>query len=257
MDNTPDQGWTAPKPLGNNNHFDNDNTRLLVGSIYGARTFLATPEGHLTGVTYKKIWNPGINTAECWVVTGWHVERVGLVPYRPYPEYDDIFTGRTLTNSEGESYPETRREMVGWRWSIPDTKESGVTKTEPHPVYGNNDQDHNLAECHCGLHGYFRGSLDFATNDYAINGIVRAFGKIRLGDRGFRAEHAEITALYVPEFNVARPKPGKHEPLSKGLRAAGKVIAPEVVEAVSERYPAVPIYTDLDDMLALHELVSP
>lgn len=255
------EGWATPPPTGNNRHFEaSEPSRVLVGSIYGARTFNTTEDGHLTGVTYRKIWNPGVTTAECWVVTGWNVDRVGFVPERPTKIHEDHATGRTLTRADGTKFAEFERIFKGWAWSNPDTGETGLTTTEPTPVYGNSTTTgHDLTECQCGLHGFFRGSIDFAYDKNAVNGIVRAFGRMRLGPKGFRAQFAEVVALYVPDEHPAGSdkKPTTHEGLAAGLRHASKPLPPGRVEAISGRYPALPIYSDLDDMLAMHELVSP
>lgn len=253
-----DEGWSGTKPTGNHTHFaTGDDTNIRVGSIYGARSFYADPDtGWLSGVTYRKNWTPGINTAECWKITGWSVLNVGVVPHHPGKKFQDRLTGRLLER-DGNKFPETEREFLGWEWKL--GNETGVTKVEPIPHYGNNTADHDLAQCHCGFHGYLRGSLDFATDRNAVNGIVRAFGRVRVGKRGFRAQHAEITALYVPDTAPEkRPyRPAEFEPVSQGLAFAAKVQPAELVEKISARYPAVPIYTDLDSMLALHELESP
>lgn len=249
-----DEGWSGNKPTSNNTHFEAGGTSLRVGSLYGARSFLADPDtGWLSGVTYRRNWTPGINTAECWKVTGWSVLNVGVVDYRPGKQFRDRLTGRLLER-DGNKYPETVREFLGWQWQM--GAESGLTQTEPMPYYGNNtDPAHDLGSCHCGYHGYLRGSLDFATDKRAINGIVRAFGRVKVGTRGFRAQHAEIVALYIPDTDKPRiPRPAEFEPFTKGLRFAGKVQSSELVEKISTRYPNVPVYADLDDLLALHDM---
>lgn len=254
-------GWTTPPPTGNNAHFESDHatSRILVGSIYGARTFHTTKDGHLTGVTYRKIWSPGITTAECWKVTGWDVTNVGTTPERPWKVHEEHATGRTLALTNGTTRAETERVFTGWHWELPDTGESGLTTIEPRPVYGNStNPGHDLAECHCGLHGYFRGSIDFALDSDAVNGIVRAFGRMRIGPKGFRAQSAEVIALYVPVRNTGwESRPADHEHLRVGLRRSSSPLPPGRVEAISDRYPALPIYSDLDEMLALHELEDP
>lgn len=254
-------GWATPPPTGNNNHFEaSEPSRILVGSIYGARTFLATPEGYLTGVSYRKIWSPGVTHAECWKVTGWNVKGIGIVPERPQKVHEEHATGRTLTRTDGSTRAEFERVFVGWKWELPDTGETGITDTEPTPVYGNNTKTgHDLAECQCGLHGFFRGSIDFAYNENAVNGLVRAFGRMRIGPKGFRAQSAEIIALYVPDgYDMWDPRrPVVHEPLEAGLRHASRPLPAGRVAAISARYPALPIYSDLTEMLALHPLEDP
>lgn len=254
-------GWVTPPPTGNNNHFEaSEPSRILVGSIYGARTFIANEDGYLTGITYRKIWSPGVTHAECWKVTGWNVTGIGTVPTRPDKVHEEHATGNTLTRADGTKHAEFTRVFVGWRWELPDTGETGITHDEPTPVYGNSTQaGHDLAECQCGLHGFFRGSIDFAYNENAVNGLVRAFGRMRIGPKGFRAQSAEIIALYVPDgYDSWDPRrPVVHEPLEAGLRHASKPLPAGRVAAISARYPALPIYSDLTEMLALHPLEDP
>ena len=256
-----ESGWVTPPPTGNNNHFEaHEPSRILVGSIYGARTFLANQDGYLTGVSYRKIWSPGVTHAECWKVTGWNVPRVGVVPVRPDKIHEHHATGRTLKQSDGTVRAETERVFVGWKWELPDTGETGVTQDEPTPVYGNNTATgHDLADCQCGLHGFFRGSIDFAHSENAVNGLVRAFGRMRIGPKGFRAQSAEIIALFVPDgYDTWEPRrPVVHEPIAAGLRHASKPLPAGRVAAISDRYPALPIYSNLDEMLALHPLEDP
>lgn len=250
-----DEDWVAPRPEGNNTHFGaGEKYEIRVGaSLYGARSFLAHESGWLSGVTYKKIWQPGVNKAGCYRVTGWNVQGVGIVPERPGVNHDKVFTD---TRDE-DGMPVVQYVRRGWRWKL--GTEAGITLAEPKPVYGNDgDLDHDLVPCGCGLHGYYRGSLDFAYDKTAVNGIVRAFGRMRLHKKGFRASHAEIVALYVPEENLYRRlRPSDWQHVSHGLRHAGKPIEYDLMEAVSGRYPEIPIYRDLDEMLLFHPTEEP
>lgn len=247
----PEEGWIGPRPT-NNNPFPDGEVKLRVGELYGARTFLTDTQGNLAGATYKRIWSPGVNEAECWKITGWHVANVGTIKNRPSKRFVSIYTGRMLQYGDNEPFPEVRRERSGWTWEIPETNETGVTHVEPKAVYGYQGTDHDLAECDCGLHSYLRGSLSYASRPDSISGVIRAFGRIWVGERGFRASHAEIVALYLPDQDPGAVRIPVSAPLSESFGAVAPKVTPEVAERISAKYPAVPIYHDLEGMLALH-----
>ncbi|MFJ4107929.1 hypothetical protein [Oerskovia enterophila] len=253
-----DDGWQAPKPH-TNNPFQDGPTRYRVGSLYGARTFIADADGNLAGATYRRIWAPGVNEAECWKITGWQVCNVGLVPTRPAREHKTVFTGRTMTRADGTTYPAYVQEFVGWAWTL--NGERGITSVEPLPHYGNNGSDkHSIHDCDCGLHGFLTGSLTYANRDSSVSGVVRAFGNVTVHERGFRASHAEIVALYMPDGSRPRAKGYRvspDAPLSEGFARVGKTLTPELARAVADRYPLVPVYTDLDAMLREHPTEPP
>lgn len=61
--------------------------------------------------------------------------------------------------------------------------------------------EHDMFPCSCGFYGYhtrahleeqYRSILDLGT---AVVGVIKATGKVVLGEKGFRAEKAEIVAL--------------------------------------------------------------
>lgn len=248
--------WIGPLPSGNNSHFESGEKFRIGASLYGARSFLAHPSGWLSGITYKKIWRPGVNVAGCYKVTGFSVPGVGVVPDRPSPEHMQVFNGKQ--RSDGS--PDYDFKRVGWRWKL--DGETGISQSEGTPVYGNDgDLDHDLVPCGCGFHGYYRGSLDFAYDKKSVNGIVRAFGKVRVARKGFRASHAEIVALYVPPEPPERGRfrPSDFQSVAEGMRWAGmgSEVNSDLVEAISGNYPNVPLYFDLDEMLHFHETEEP
>lgn len=253
-----DDGWQTPKPT-TNNPFQDGPTRYRVGSLYGARTFIADTDGNLAGATYRKIWTPGVNEAECWKVTGWNVHNVGVVPTRPEREYVQVFTGRTINRPGGEPRPEFESVATGWTWTR--DGETGLTVVPPTAHYGNSaESGHSLDDCFCGLHGFLSGSLTYANRDGGVSGIVRAFGNVAVHERGFRASHAEIVALYMPVAALEGSRGNRVErdaPLHVGFSRVGQTLKPEMAAAVANRYPLVPIYTDLDDMLEHHPTEPP
>lgn len=213
-------------------------------------------QGNLAGATFQKIWNPGINVAECWKITGWMVHNVGLVQHRPTSVRERYFTGETYTRPDGSTHPRFDSRAVGWEWEL--GKEKGVTTVPPVAQYGG----HPEGICSdCGLHGFLAGSLTYANRDAAVSGIIRAFGTVAVQERGFRATHAEIRALYMPA--AARDRgPGLNPvgdgaPLRVGFGRVGQTLTARQADSVAARYPAVPIYTDLDQMLRDHPTDPP
>lgn len=246
-------GWgDAIPPHQNGGGPDFDGREIRVGEVVGARTFLADQDGNLMGVILKKHWNPGVNIAECWRPTGWAVPGVGVSTTTPREKKERRYTGR-MTVISGQEMPEEEFVPLGWSWTVDGVE--GYSQEKPAPVYGNNDRAHDLTSCSCGLHGYMWGSLNFAYSPDAISGIVKAFGQVRMGERGFRATHATIAALYVPDelmtYAERGARPGSDESLRRGLWYAerGSRVTPDVVEKIRVKY-GVPIYRDLDLMLA-------
>ncbi len=64
---------------------------------------------------------------------------------------------------------------------------------EPPPV----PPTHTFADCRCGFYGYFDGSNDFYTPGY-VTGVIRGYGEVIIGTKGFRAMKADILALHIP-----------------------------------------------------------
>lgn len=260
-----DDGWGGKppdQPLGAGTEFDTVEVRAT--SIYGARTFTANDDGYLMGVVVKRIWTPGVNYAECWRVTGWDVPGVGISTRMPTKVNEQRLTGKmrswgTPGTDQYREWPEIEYIPRGWSWTVDGVE--GVSTEQPTPLYGNNgDNTHSLINCSCGWHGYLSGSLDYADSPNRISGVVEVFGTIVLGARGFRASMARIVALYLPpeESNaLGKRYVEKDEPLKAGLgNVLGRVPAATIAK-VAERYPDVPLYTDLDEMLTKHPTEEP
>src|SRR5690606_26878639 len=63
--------WTRPEE---HYSFQDGVPRVLVGELYGLRSFKVTDDGWLTGVSFPKPWAPGTNKSECWAVTAWEAD---------------------------------------------------------------------------------------------------------------------------------------------------------------------------------------
>jgi hypothetical protein len=55
-------------------------------------------------------------------------------------------------------------------------------------------------DCQCGIYGYFSpGPRSWYGEAYWCEGVITAWGRVELHRDGFRAEHARVEALAVPE----------------------------------------------------------
>lgn len=70
-------------------------------------------------------------------------------------------------------------------------------------------------QCNCGFHGYHNGDNDFGEELLGrVTAVVEAYGKVIVGDRGFRAEKARILAIVDPTLEEERPKKPWYKHLS-------------------------------------------
>lgn len=232
--------------------------RFRVGEVYGARSFIVNKDGWLAGVTYQKVWKPGINAAECYRVTGWDVDGT-VVHTRPTATHREEETG-DYYEYNGTRVMRKRRVPTGHDYYLDDSTEKLHTMSEPKPVRENDiAAGHNMARCGCGFHGYLRGSMDFGDGREKVNGIVSAHGRMVRGDRGFRAQYVELVALYLPRdealLTSTRHWNETRQAMRDGMADAPGGLNPRwdtaqaLIERISGNYPTVPIYQDIDEML--------
>jgi hypothetical protein len=91
------------------------------------------------------------------------------------------------------------------------------------------DRSHRApdANCHCGLYGVFdAGSIP----DGIVMGIAEYWGRVRMGSRGIRAEHARVVAIC--------PRHGY-----------GLWFSPDTLAIIGDAYNAE-VHQSLDDLLA-------
>jgi hypothetical protein len=101
---------------------------LTLDTVTGVRAFKQDKLGRLTGVTYNRVFRPGVNRSMC----------------------DD------QKHRSGE----------------------------------------HIADCSCGYYAYYSESAKPSFYGGTVGGIIRGSGKIVVGDKGFRAEKAELLALF-------------------------------------------------------------
>lgn len=218
----------------------------VAGSVVGVRLFGLSPSPperafpttplRLTGVTYRTTWHPGTNTATCG--------------------------SGALARAAGRL-------------------RAAVTGTEP-PAGPTADEEaeHLLdPECGCGFWAYTarpgdKVDLVYGTNGHPVIGVVEAWGRMVIGPRGFRAQHARILALAFPDVTTPDAAALLREWTSelqfhvrKTLRGSGflRTPGPPVPQfpwggnaahqaRVAASYPDVAIFPDEPSMLAEYPL---
>jgi hypothetical protein len=216
-----------------------DGWGFALGHVAGARSWKVKPDGTLTGVFHERPWEQGVNTADCRQVIGHIIPGIGVAEsIEPVWETDEGGLHR----------------CVGWSWEIDGV--FGIYQGFPEKLYKSVlDADHDASDCKHGFYAYQVGTLDWG-NALNVSGIIHASGKIAFGPRGFRAEKAKIVALFQPvtaeRIREEDYKSSQYVSVREAFdRAARKsAVSDDVFERISWRYPSIPIYNDIDQMLA-------
>lgn len=176
-----------------------------IYGLYDLPASFDTPAVEPTGVLAGKhggTWASGENVAEC-------------TP-------NDFNYVALLSAVHSMGWALSRKSMFGT---------SSVTPPEPEP-----EAKHEILDpsCTCGFWAYWtleHAEIGDSTN---IVGVIEAYGKVTIGEYGFRAEKAKILAI-APVVDQA----GNVDP---GLA--------EAVEMVQAQYPEVAVFPTVRDMLA-------
>lgn len=156
-------------------------TPLVVGTALGRRTFFLDEHGVLRGVTYRAPWRDGENVAECFVTkrvaptAGPTYTHATALP--PYVAAGVIFPGDDI-----EVQPWTL--APGFKW----------------------DRCDGLApDCGCGFYAYHSVETTYAVGGAGckVIAIIEGYGKLILGDKGYRASKARIAAVLLPRNTSA------------------------------------------------------
>jgi hypothetical protein len=154
---------------------------FIAGSALGQRVWMLDAQGWLRGVTYRQVWLPGENKADCFV-TERKPGRFILTP-TGYSAVDQMFRIAGVGFGIGESGAEAELQD-GFNWA----RCEGL---DP--------------ECGCGYYAYHAGhpgqpSYGFVGGvGYRVGGVIEGYGKVILGSQGFRAQKARIRAIYYPD----------------------------------------------------------
>lgn len=144
------------------------------GVVRGTRSFDVDKLGRLTGVSYKQVWSPGENTAECR--KGDYASGGFIIPTIQWS-----FTLTTPTAPVPEPSPEAKKAMdkVAKEWEKKIKADA-------------------LDVCTHGFYGYYDGSNDYYERG-RVMGVIEGYGETVIGTRGFRCMKARIVALRIPE----------------------------------------------------------
>lgn len=187
---------------------------FTAGSVRGLRAFKVDSLGRLTGWSFKAVWTPGENVAECRQKdSGW-----GWVP---------PFLGGTITLTTDPT--STRRWYAAG--GVPTTYTVKDAPAIEPPAEPAENPPHDLATCQCGFYAYYEGSNDYAVNKGTVSAVVEGYGKTVIGSRGFRCEKAKIIALHLPSGTKAK-------------------VPAHLLERVRSNYPNVPVFAKRKAMLA-------
>lgn len=155
---------------------DFDGYGFVAGSVNGIRSWRVDQLGRLTGVTVREVWRPGVNAAECHKDT----MRSG----NPFVRLGALQAGGYISSP--------------YRLTL--HASAGDAIAEPAPP-----QEHDPSSCTCGFYAYFADQHNpYHEEGGLVRGVVRAYGKTTLGDKGFRAQQSEIVALCFEQAPATR-----------------------------------------------------
>lgn len=150
---------------------------FVAGDVRGIRSWDVDPMGRLISPTYKSVWTPGENAAECkkkdYASGGW------IIP-STFFSYDDSALRRVVGLSPKPSTV-----------TVSSISEAAVEKPEPP------EPPHTQAACSCGFYAYSNGYNDYA-DDTRLTGVIQGYGETQLGTRGFKCSKARVVALHIP-----------------------------------------------------------
>lgn len=150
---------------------------LALGTVRGVRAFEVDSLGRLTGVSYKKVWKPGENEAEC-----------------KYRERIESRNMSVKTDEYGTKYY-VANEVALYNGTYVGPHEGSFEYSE-----------HDMSTCSCGYHAYYDGSNDYHKPGETVTAVVEGYGETVIGTRGFRAAKAKILALHIPGYEPESKK---------------------------------------------------
>lgn len=147
---------------------------LVLGSARGARVFAVDSLARLTGVSYRQVWTPDENDADCKI-----------------PVYSEEKAKAITDRYYGVNREVRVQTLGGFQY---------VTQ----PRYRVKGQPHDLQGCTCGFYAYYDGGDNQYAEKGTVHGVIEAWGETTIGSRGFRASSARILALAVPAPDLTK-----------------------------------------------------
>ena len=193
-------GYRDPHP-----DFHEDAVAVFGAAIAG-RSWHAHADGTLAGITYRHPWVRGTNAAWC--------PYSGAEPGTVVSEPDHWLDGK---------YPTS--------WNVGRVYTPALTSTHKPGALG----------CSCGWWAYMDQTLTTTwasggTRASSVSGVVRLWGRMTRGTRGYRAQYADIQALIEPEWAGDDREKGS---------LFGATTRADIWERVVQKY-AVPVVPDLE-----------
>ncbi len=229
-----------------NNLLVNDNTPCLLP---------------LTGKTKDFSWGSGVNTATCLIrnvrITGeargyceCAYEQVGMVTKARLTTRQ--LEGGTITHfvscecstNIDKNMVQSSYEVMGGAThnGVPgDSCTCGIWGLNSVEALSNTE-DYGLRKPKIETLGW----LDFVSARIRINGAVGLFGKVIVGEKGYRAEKARILSLYLdPDTQIDDPSQTTIQLEIQKFRDRWRGIAEQ---ALSHLFPSVPVMRSLDEL---------
>lgn len=193
---------------------------LALGYLTGTRAFDVDVLGRLRGVTLNHIWTPGVNYAECR-----KDDLNRLRAYNPFGSFSlwgNPYADTDVDFTKKDAWNAFVRACDGMKTPNGIDRAIAEYKTLEAEIKA---QD-SIVNCSHGFYGYYEGSNDYRS-ETRINGVIKAYGEVVIGTRGFRASKAEVIALHIP-----------------------KTINESVAALIRRNYPDVVIFKKFKDMVA-------
>lgn len=230
----------------------NGKEEFAAGDVRGTRAFRVDEKGRLKGVVYETVWKPGENVAVCY--RGVDPEEI---KYRPGGWSRGVVSGSSgaFTPVPGRPGNAGGTSRFGPISAAAVRAAGGLSSVNPAPsgtrctcgcnqliadLYQRSEAPCSGVEvhCQCGFYAYQEGSNDYFTPTGSdpmrgmVGAVVRGYGRVVLGTRGFRAAKAEILAIYM----------------DPALKLDTKMVANQMMRFRIEQLYKVPVF---DDYLAM------
>jgi hypothetical protein len=152
---------------------------FVAGSLIGLRAFAIDSLGRLLGPTYRQVFKPGENEAECRKPEG------------------SLYANMMVTYNRLMASPMALGAFPApatVTFNEPRLSEAAVEKPKPaHALAG--------VSCQCGFYAYFDGGNDYGGRS-RVTAVIEGYGVCTVGTRGFRASKAKLLALVEPKRGV-------------------------------------------------------
>lgn len=206
---------------------------FAAGDVRGTRCWKVDMQGRLRGVVMERVWRPGENVAVC--LREHPGGGMAIAPSQVQVQYFGTNTTFTM-NSAGVVSAAGLSGPPGANANARYCSCGCGQLVRLNPCH---DME---IDCTCGFYAYQEGSNDYympgvskaSSGSGPVGGVIRGYGKVVLCTRGFRAEKAEILALYVD---------------GEQLRQSSSQVKDSLIRHRVERNYNVPVFEDYLAML--------